>query len=96
MLSTSKAIDLQPKGTLYGHLSPVNIIEVSESFSTLLSASTDGVVLLWDLNRLKFVRELIYSGGSLQVSNMSIFHDCLSRCKMRQINDIANGYSVLE
>ena len=69
IFSTTKTIDLQPKGTLYGHLSPVNILEISEAFSTLLSASSDGVVLLWDLNRLKFVRELSYSDKSLQVSH---------------------------
>lgn len=68
IISTAKAIDLQPKGTLYGHLSPVNILEISEAFSTLLSASFDGSVRLWDLNRLKFVRELSYTGRSIQVS----------------------------
>ena len=68
IFSTAKAIDLQPKGTLYGHLSPVYILEISEAFSTLLSASSDGVIFLWDLNRLNFVRELSYAGKSLQVS----------------------------
>ena len=74
VFSTTKAIDLQPKGTLYGHLKPVIILQVSEAFSTVLSASSDGVVLLWDLNRLKFVRELNYAGNSLQVSNQSTLH----------------------
>ena len=67
IISSSKAIDLQPKGTLYGHLGPVVILEVSEAFSTLLSASADGAVLLWDLNRLKFVRKLKLQNGSPQV-----------------------------
>ena len=31
---------------------------MSKSFSTLLSASSDGQVLLWDLNRLELVRRL--------------------------------------
>jgi hypothetical protein len=31
---------------------------VSKSFSTLLSASSDGTVILWDLNRLDFLRRL--------------------------------------
>jgi beige protein homolog 1 len=55
---SSKAIDLQPKTSLFGHKYPVSILAVSKSFSTILSASTDGQVLLWDLNRLEFVRKL--------------------------------------
>jgi WD40 repeat protein len=55
---TSRTIDLQPKTSLFGHRHPVSSIAVSKSFSTILSASTDGQVLLWDLNRLEFVRKL--------------------------------------
>lgn len=58
VISTSKSVDLQPKVCLFGHRTPVNTLAVSRSFSALLSASTDGQVLLWDLNRLEFVREL--------------------------------------
>lgn len=31
---------------------------VSRAFSALLTASADGQVILWDLNRLEFVREI--------------------------------------
>lgn len=34
------------------------MLAVSRSFSALLSASSDGQVLLWDLNRLDLVRKL--------------------------------------
>lgn len=34
------------------------MLAVSRSFSTLLSASSEGQVLLWDLNRLELVRKL--------------------------------------
>lgn len=56
----SKQVDLAPKTSLFGHKQPVSILAVSKSFSTILSSSTDGQVLLWDLNRLEFVRKLTF------------------------------------
>ncbi|KAH6705170.1 hypothetical protein BKA61DRAFT_144345 [Leptodontidium sp. MPI-SDFR-AT-0119] len=56
--SPSKPVDLTPRSSLFGHKTPVNVLAVSKSFSTLLSASYDGTVMLWDLNRLEFVRKL--------------------------------------
>ncbi|KAL3418834.1 beige/BEACH domain-containing protein [Phlyctema vagabunda] len=55
---SGKPVELQPKASLFGHRAPVNVLAVSKSFSTMLSASTDGLVLLWDLNRLELVRKL--------------------------------------
>ncbi|PWY96407.1 beige/beach domain protein [Aspergillus sclerotioniger CBS 115572] len=60
--SSVKSVDLQPAGSLFGHRSPVTMLAVSRSFSTLLSASTDGQIMLWDLNRQCFVRELPNNG----------------------------------
>ncbi|KAK6831972.1 hypothetical protein RU639_002670 [Aspergillus parasiticus] len=60
--STAKSVDLQPAGSLFGHRSPVTVLAVSRSFSVLLSASTDGQIMLWDLNRQTFVRELPAKG----------------------------------
>ncbi|KAK2756534.1 hypothetical protein FQN54_005427 [Arachnomyces sp. PD_36] len=62
-VSASKFVDLQPKTSLFGHRSPVTTLAVSRSFSTVLSASTDGRIMLWDLNRLEFVRELPEDGA---------------------------------
>ena len=42
-------------------------IAVSRSFSALVSASSDGHVLLWDLNRLELVRRLT-TGKPVEVS----------------------------
>lgn len=56
--SPSKGVELQPRSSLFGHKSPVTTLAVSKAFSTILSASSDGMVLLWDLNRLEFVRKL--------------------------------------
>lgn len=60
--SSNKSVDLQPVGTLFGHRSPITILAVSRSFSTLLSASADGQVMVWDLNQQSFVRELPAEG----------------------------------
>ncbi|KAL3475137.1 hypothetical protein BJX99DRAFT_230303 [Aspergillus californicus] len=60
--ATSKSVDLQPAGSLFGHRTPVTILAVSRSFSTLLSVSVDGQLMLWDLNRQCFVRELPAKG----------------------------------
>jgi beige protein homolog 1 len=43
---------------------------LSRSFSALLTASTDGEVLLWDLNRLEFVRKLA-SGSSVSCARIN-------------------------
>jgi WD40 repeat protein len=56
--ATSKSVDLQPIGSLFGHRAPVTVLAVSRSFSALLSASNDGQIMLWDLNRRSFVRPL--------------------------------------
>jgi len=54
----SKSVELHPKASLFGHRTPVSVLAASRSFSALLSASTGGEVLLWDLNRCDFVRKL--------------------------------------
>ena len=67
VLTTSKAVDLQPKVCLFGHRSPVTVLTLSRSLGAILSASKDGQVLLWDLNRLELVREL-GADGPVEVS----------------------------
>ncbi|KAB5562922.1 hypothetical protein GE09DRAFT_764165 [Coniochaeta sp. 2T2.1] len=56
--SPGKPVELVPRSSLFGHKTPVSTIAVSKSLSTLLTVSADGVALLWDLNRLEFVRKL--------------------------------------
>jgi hypothetical protein len=53
-----KPIELVPQSSLFGHTTPVTIIAVSKSLSTLLTVSQDGIAFLWDLNRLEFIRKL--------------------------------------
>ncbi|TAQ86218.1 hypothetical protein B7494_g5457 [Chlorociboria aeruginascens] len=58
--SFSKPVDLHYRASLFGHKSPVTTLALSKSFSTILSAGSDGVVLLWDLNRFEFIRKLTH------------------------------------
>ncbi|KAF1830743.1 beach-domain-containing protein [Decorospora gaudefroyi] len=51
-------IELQTATTLFGHKSPIITLAASRAFSAFLSASLDGRVFLWDLNRSEFVREV--------------------------------------
>lgn len=56
--NTGKAVDLAPKATLFGHREPANVLAMSRSFNALLSASKAGELMLWDLNRCEFVRQI--------------------------------------
>ncbi|EXJ92702.1 hypothetical protein A1O3_01254 [Capronia epimyces CBS 606.96] len=58
VVESAKSVDLQPRATLFGHRQPVTVLALSRSFNALLSASTDGQVMLWDLNRCEFIRKL--------------------------------------
>lgn len=89
LIITPDSVDLQPKITLFGHRSAVSTLAVSRSFSALLSASSDGQVLLWDLNRLELVRRLT-TGKSAEVSCLIAFEDVEKLRKMQcaRINDV--------
>ena len=50
--------DLALKGSLFGHRDPITCLALSLSFSALISAASDGTVLVWDLNRRDLVRVL--------------------------------------
>jgi hypothetical protein len=64
-----KTVELQLKTCLFGHLKPVTIMAISRSFSTLVSASSDNTILVWDLNRQRFIRQL-KGDASIQVCIM--------------------------
>lgn len=72
--ATSRSVDLQPIGSLFGHRTPVTVLAVSRSFSAFLSASSDGQIMLWDLNRRCFVRTLP-ADGTIDVSTFRIIFD---------------------
>ncbi|KAB8754750.1 hypothetical protein FH972_026541 [Carpinus fangiana] len=64
-------VDIQPKATLFGHRSRITHIAVSLAFGTIVSASADGTVFTWDLNRLQVVRKVatLENISSLDISD---------------------------
>ncbi len=54
----ANALQLQPRASLFGHKNAVSVLAVSRTLSTILSASIDGEVILWDLNRLEMLRKI--------------------------------------
>ena len=69
VVESGKTVELHPRATLFGHRKTVNVLATSRSFNALLSASADGQVMLWDLNRCEFIRKL---GDELQVQCAAI------------------------
>lgn len=53
-----KATDIQLRSSLFGHRHPITSLAASKSLSTLISADAAGRVLMWDLTRAEFIREL--------------------------------------
>lgn len=73
--ATRDHVNLQPKTYLFGHRTPLALLAASRVFSTLLSASTDGHILLWGLNRHQCIRVLHAAGqppiSAARISNVS-------------------------
>ena len=82
--SPSKPVVLQPLSSLFGHKTPVTTLAVSKSFSTLLSASSDGTVILWDLNRLEFVRKLT-SGRPIECARINDVSGDIMLCRGQKV-----------
>ncbi|KAI1190749.1 beige/BEACH domain-containing protein [Nemania serpens] len=55
---SGRPVELAHRSSLFGHKMPVTTIAVSKAFSTVVTISEDGHAILWDLNRLEFVRKL--------------------------------------
>jgi WD40 repeat protein len=53
---------------LCNHLAPVVSVAVSRAFSIVVSASEDQECFLWDLNRLKFIRQLTHKAPKTESS----------------------------
>lgn len=43
---------------LYGHIEPITCLASSQAYSLIVSGSRDRTVIIWDLNRFTFVRQL--------------------------------------
>jgi hypothetical protein len=94
---SSKQVDLQPRKSLFGHMHQVSVLAVSKSFSVILSASVDGMVLLWDLNRLEFVRLLIKQGRQVEYAQINDVSGDIMLCRGQKVALYTlNGELILE
>ncbi|KAA8567980.1 hypothetical protein EYC84_008410 [Monilinia fructicola] len=94
--SSSKPVDLQPRSSLFGHKTPVTTLAVSKSFNTMLSASSDGLVLLWDLNRLEFIRKLTH-GRPVECARINDISGDIMLCRGQKVALYTlNGEALLE
>ena len=92
----SKSVDLNTRNSLFGHNTPVTTLAVSKSFSTLLSASSDGCVILWDLNRLEFVRKLT-SGRPVECAAINDISGTVMLCRGQSVSLFTlNAEKILE
>lgn len=95
--TSSKPVEMQPKASLFGHKTPVTFLTVSKSFSTLLSASSDGTVILWDLNRLEFVRKLPSARGTVDCAKINDVTGDIMICRGQKVAIYTlNGQLLLE
>jgi beige protein homolog 1 len=62
----AKTFEIQLKECLRGHSEQVSCIAFSKSFSVIVSGSDDGTAIVWDLNRLKYVRQLTGHVGPVE------------------------------
>lgn len=58
LASSSDRVDLRLKEYLFGHRTSITHLAASKIYSTLASASSDGQVIIWDLNRFECIRVL--------------------------------------
>jgi WD40 repeat protein len=88
---------MQPKASLFGHKTPVVVMAVSKSFSTLLTASSDGMVILWDLNRLEFVRKLPQARGIVECASINDVTGDIMLCRGQKVSIYTlNGELLVE
>ncbi|KAL6718718.1 Beige protein-like 1 [Lecanora helva] len=96
VITTAAAVDLQPKTCLFGHRAAITVMAVSRSFRALLSASSDGEVLLWDLNRLELVRRLTM-GAPVECARINDVSGMIMLCRKSEASLwTLNGDLVLE
>jgi beige protein homolog 1 len=63
-----KTFDIQLKECLRGHSARVTALAFTKSFSVIVSGSEDKTAIVWDLNRLKYVRQLQGHVGPVEVT----------------------------
>lgn len=96
--ATRDWIEMQSLANMFGHRSRITVLTASRVFSTLLSASEDGQVLLWDLNRHDCLRVLATAGsGGLQAARISSLSGHIALCRGPDVLVYTlNGYLLLQ
>jgi len=67
----NKSEQLNLRGFLYGHSDTIQCICVSQEWSVILSGSLDSTCIIWDLNRLSYVRSLKNHDGPVTAVTIS-------------------------
>ena len=67
-----KTFEIQLKECLRGHSGRVTTLAFSKSFSVIVSGAEDGRAIVWDLNRLKYVRQLQGHVGPVEVPQLFV------------------------
>ncbi|KXL51468.1 hypothetical protein M433DRAFT_150591 [Acidomyces richmondensis BFW] len=96
--ATRDLIELQPKTYLFGHRTSVTLLAASRVFSTLLSVSVDGQVILWGLNRFNCIRVLRSAGEKpIQAARLSNITGHIALCQgPRLLVYTLNGHLLVE
>ena len=83
---------LEPVASLPGHSGSITAISVSRSLSIIVTGSEDRTAIIWDLNRLSFVRSIDAHEGpisALAISNCT--GDIVTVCCMPQELHVSVG-----
>ena len=75
-----KSFEIQLKECLRGHSGRVTTVSYSKSFSVIVSGSEDGTAIVWDLNRLKYVRTLRGHVGTVEVAAVNDMTGDIATC----------------
>jgi WD40 repeat protein len=92
-----KPVELMPRSSLFGHKTPVTTIAVSKALSTFVTVSQDGTALLWDLNRLEFIRRLPLAARAVECVRIhDVTGDIMLCCGPNVVLYTLNGELVLD
>ncbi|KAF2398110.1 beach-domain-containing protein [Trichodelitschia bisporula] len=80
-----KTVEVQQRTSLFGHRRALTCLAVSKPFAALLSADEGGRVLMWDLNRSEYVREVIASGAEVRAARISNATGEMVLCAGREV-----------
>ncbi|CAI8023122.1 WD repeat and FYVE domain-containing protein 3 [Geodia barretti] len=78
-------VHLQLKHTLHGHTDSVTCIAASTAFNIIVSGSKDQTCIIWDINKMVFVRQLQEHTGPVTMAVISQSNGNIVSCTKSQI-----------